>query len=93
MTDATNPIKRIVVNRDLCIGAASCVINAPGVFELDAENKAVMKLANNTKTSGATERAALEDRSTTDEVIMAAAQSCPTKAILVFDGSGKQLYP
>ena len=32
-------IAKIYVDRDLCIGAASCVAIAPGVFALDDENK------------------------------------------------------
>ncbi|KKU52538.1 MAG: hypothetical protein UX72_C0004G0019 [Parcubacteria group bacterium GW2011_GWA2_47_10] len=35
-------IGKVVVDRSLCIGAASCIAVAPGVFELDAENKAVL---------------------------------------------------
>jgi ferredoxin len=35
-------IGKIVVDRNLCIGAASCIAVAPGVFELDSENKAVV---------------------------------------------------
>ena len=38
--NATPKIAKIVVDRDLCIGAASCVAIAPGVFALDEENKA-----------------------------------------------------
>lgn len=34
---------KVVVNRDLCIGAASCVALAPTVFDLDNEGKAVVK--------------------------------------------------
>ncbi len=67
---------RVVVDRDLCIGAASCVALAPTVFELDNEAKAVVK--------------SLE---ATDEEMLAAAQSCPTQAIFVYDEEGNQLYP
>jgi len=93
MADEKKKVKKIVVNRDLCIGAASCIVNAPGVFELDAENKVVMKKDGGTKTSDATERQSLEDKATDDETIINAAQSCPTKAILVYDEDGKQIYP
>ncbi len=70
-------IGKIVVDRSLCIGAASCVALAPGVFELDAENKAVV----------------YNETGADDETIMLAAKSCPTRAILVFDENGKQIYP
>lgn len=70
-------IGKIVVDRNLCIGAASCIAIAPGVFELDAENKAVV----------------YNDKGADDETIMLAAKSCPTRAILVFDEEGNQMYP
>ena len=70
-------IARIYVDRDLCIGAASCVAIAPGVFALDEENKAVI----------------LNPTGADAETILLAAQSCPTKAIILFDDQGKQIYP
>ena len=93
MADKKSKVKKIVVNRDLCIGAASCIVNAPGVFELDSENKAVMKLNGGAKSSGPSDRPNLEDKTVDDETIINAAQSCPTKAIFVYDGDGKQVYP
>ncbi len=70
-------IGKIVIDRNLCIGAASCVAIAPGVFELDSENKAVV----------------YNDAGADDETILLAAQSCPTRAIIVFDTEGNQIYP
>jgi len=70
-------IARIFVDRDLCIGAASCIAIAPGVFALDSENKAVV-----TNPQGAD-----------NETILLAAQSCPTRAIVLFDEKGNQIYP
>ena len=34
---------KIEVKRDLCIGVANCIAVAPDAFELDSENKAVLK--------------------------------------------------
>ncbi len=93
MADVTKKIKKIVVDRDLCIGAASCVVNAPGVYELDGENKAVIIRKDGTKSSESTERASFADGAVDDETLLAAAQSCPTKAIFVYDEDGKQVYP
>lgn len=93
MADAPKKIKKIVVNRDLCIGAASCVVNAPGVFELDGENKAVILQQGDVKTSGPAERPGLTDQAIDDTTLLSAAQSCPTKAIFVYDEDGKQIYP
>lgn len=70
-------IARIEVDRDLCIGAESCVVVAPDVFEMDSENKAVLK-------TGYT---------TDDQTILMSAQSCPVAAILLYDEDGNQLYP
>lgn len=36
-------MKKLVIDRDLCTGAAVCVSIAPEVFELDDENKAIIK--------------------------------------------------
>ncbi len=70
-------IGKIVVDRNLCIGNASCVAVASGVFELDGENKAVV----------------YNPKGADDETILLAAQSCPTQAILVFDEEGNQIFP
>lgn len=69
---------KVKVLRDSCIGAASCVAVSPAVFELDGENKAIF-------VNGATD---------VEENILLAAQSCPTKAIVVTDAeTGKQVWP
>ncbi len=70
-------IGKIFIDRDLCIGAASCIAVVPDVFELDNENKAVVK-----NKDGAD-----------DETLLLAAQSCPTKAIILYDEEGNQIYP
>lgn len=79
LSQEKKPLKvgKIVVDRNLCIGAASCIAIAPGVFELDSENKAVV----------------YNEKGADDETILLAAKSCPTRAILVFDTEGKQIYP
>lgn len=79
MSEAKKPLKitKIVIDRDLCIGAASCVVLAPGTFQMDAENKAY-----------------LVDMSAHDaDTLLMAAESCPTKAIFMYDEDGKQVYP
>lgn len=86
-------IAKLMVDRNLCIGAASCIAVAPGGFELDAENKAVIRRKAAPPTSDATERKDLEDEHIDDETLLLAAKSCPTQAIIVFDEEGKQIYP
>jgi ferredoxin len=70
-------ITKIVVDRDLCIGAGPCVTVAPGVFQLDDENKAYV----------------LDAKAADDDTIMLAAQACPVQAILLYDENGNQMYP
>ena len=70
-------IAKIVVDRDVCIGAAPCVTVAPGVFQLDDENKAYV----------------VDPKAADDETILLAAQACPVQAITLFDDAGKQIFP
>ena len=70
-------VARVEVDRDLCIGAASCIALAPETFELDGEAKAIVK----------------DTAAHTDEEIIAAAESCPTKAIFLYDEDGNRIYP
>lgn len=70
-------IGRIEVKRDLCIGAQTCVALAPDVFEMDGENKAVVKNA----------------KGADDETILMAARSCPVLAIFIYDEKGNQIFP
>jgi ferredoxin len=73
-------IAKIVIDRDLCIGAASCVTIAPDVFQMDDENKAVLVPD--------------ADSAWADfDTVLLAAQSCPTLAIFLYDEEGSQLYP
>lgn len=84
---------RIVVDPDLCIGAASCVTIAPDTFVMNTENKAEVL------DHGVAEGAPAYERiteATEDEMqnIILGAQSCPTLAITVFNvDTGEQLYP
>lgn len=70
-------ISKIVVDRDGCIGAASCIALAPDTFELDEEAKAVIK----------------DSHGNSDEDILEAAKSCPTNAIFIYDEGGNQIWP
>jgi ferredoxin len=76
-TKESSNISKIIIDRDLCIGVASCVTISPATYKLDDENKAVVIDAN----------------MASDEELILAAQSCPTKAIIIVDKDGKQIYP
>lgn len=74
---AESKISKIVVDRDLCIGAASCIAVSSATFEFDNENKAVV----------------IDADAADDDTLIAAAESCPTKAIFLFNKDGKQIFP
>ena len=93
MSNGLGKIKKVVVDRNLCIGAATCVALAATAFELDAENKAVVKQKGGVKNSGPAEKENLEDAALDDATLLLAAQSCPTKAITLIDEEGNQVYP
>lgn len=74
---AGGKIRRIVVDRPKCIGVNSCVVVAPGVFQLDDQNLAYV----------------VDPESADDDTILMAAQSCPVLAILLYDENGKKIFP
>lgn len=68
---------KIVVDENLCIGAAPCVAIAGAVFQLNEEGKAFV----------------VDAYGADDETIKLAAEACPVRAILLFDEeSGAQIY-
>lgn len=83
---------RIVVDPDLCIGAASCVTIAPDVFTLNTENKAEV-LDHGQVLDAPSYSREVEFTPEELEAVIMGAQSCPTLAITVTDETGKQLYP
>jgi len=85
-------IKKIIIDRNLCIGAASCVVVAPEVFEMDDENKAVILLKGDKREQDETTKDQLMT-DLDDETILLAAQSCPTQAIILEDEDGKRIFP
>lgn len=66
------------IDRDLCIGAATCIALAPKAWALDDEAKAIIL------------DTASEE---TDDALLEAAKGCPVMAIFLTDESGKQVYP
>lgn len=68
----------IRIDRNLCIGAATCVAIAPKAWALDNEAKAIILDTADAET---------------DESLIEAAKGCPVMAITITDENGKQLYP
>lgn len=83
----------IKIDRDLCIGAASCVSVYPEIYEMDEEDKAVVLKKDGTRTSDYTNVNLLKCESIDDDQLLLSAQSCPTGAIFLYDESGTQVYP
>ncbi|MDP3974443.1 MAG: ferredoxin [bacterium] len=85
LKDPNNPSGPIVVkgmgvkvDRDLCIGAATCVAVAAKAFDLDTEAKAVILDSVDEETR---------------EAIIEAAKACPTAAIIIVDEKGNKIFP
>lgn len=93
MAGQERKVAKIMIDRNLCIGAASCVAVVPGVFELDHENKAVLRRTDGSVSSDETLRSDLADQTVDDGMLLLAARSCPTMAIKLFDEEGNQIYP
>ncbi|MBI2051193.1 ferredoxin [Candidatus Roizmanbacteria bacterium] len=78
----SGPVKvrkhKVWVDRDLCIGAATCVAVAAKTFTLDKEAKAVIL-----KTA----------EGDSDETIIEAAKACPVSAIIIEDEKGERIFP
>ncbi len=83
---------KIVVDEDLCIGAASCVTIAPDTFSLNDENKADV-LDHGKAPNGPSYEREIDVTEEELENIILGAQSCPTLAVSIFDESGKKLFP
>jgi len=86
---------KIVVDKNLCIGAASCVTVSPAYFQLNNENKAVV-VENGVSVepdNRVYERVVEADNNQIAEIVLAA-QSCPTTAVFVYNNeTGERLYP
>lgn len=84
MDDNDPKVKRTIrkltmrIERNLCIGAATCVAMAPKAWVLDDEAKAIIL-----DTAG----------EESDESLIEAARSCPVLAIFITDDTGKQVFP
>lgn len=69
---------KVRVDRDLCIGAATCIAVAPKTFVLDSEAKAIVL------------QTAQEEL---PDTIIESAKACPVAAIIIEDETGKRIFP
>lgn len=70
-------IRRVVVDRQTCIGAGSCVVVTEKLFQLDNQNLAYV----------------VDPDSYDDETIRLSAESCPVLAIHLYNKEGKKIFP
>jgi len=77
ITKVTKSGLTVIIDQDLCIGAASCVAVAPTVWQLNAEGKAEF----------------VDADSVSDDIQMQAAKSCPVNAIIIKDRNGNIIWP
>lgn len=68
----------VTVDRNLCIGAATCIAVAPQTFILDDEAKAIILESANQETP---------------DTIIESAKACPVAAIIITDETGKRIFP
>jgi ferredoxin len=68
----------VEVDRDLCIGAATCVAVAPKAFALDDDGKAIIL-------DGAEKE--------TEQTLLDAAKSCPVMAVILKRENGEKIFP
>ncbi|MDP2927040.1 MAG: ferredoxin [bacterium] len=66
------------IDRDLCIGAGTCVALALKAFALDEQGKAVILDSADKET---------------EDMLLEAARSCPTAAIILKKESGEKIFP
>lgn len=76
---ATNPDSKVKIKviNELCISAATCIIQAPNTYDLDDDGIAYV----------------LEGTWDDAQTIIEGAMACPTTAIIVEDLKGNQIYP
>jgi ferredoxin len=86
---------KIIVDQDVCIGAASCVALAAKTFGLNQEGKVFIlhedKVLAKRSPSGECIESPATDRMDIREVIIDGARSCPVQAIQLFEDSGVEI--
>jgi len=70
-------IRRVVIDREACIGAASCVVVAEQLYQMDDGNLAYI----------------VDPESHDQDTILLSAQACPVLAIHLYTKEGKKIFP
>jgi ferredoxin len=69
---------KISIDKDRCVGSTLCIMQAPDIFELDAEHQSHV----------------IDPDTDDDEGLLDAARACPMNAIFLIDKeTGEQVWP
>ena len=68
---------KIKIDKDKCIGCGTCIALAPNTFQLNDENKSVVK----------------DEKGDPEETVLEAAKACPVGAIEIYNDEGKKIWP
>ncbi len=69
---------KIEIDRDACISDGLCVNEAPGTFEMDDDDIAIV----------------IDPEGDDADTILEAAQACPSEAIILYDAeTGEKVWP
>lgn len=86
---------KIIVDQDICIGAASCVAIAAKTFGLNTEGKVFILNESKEEVTRADNGGVVVTATThamdARETIIEAAKSCPVLAITLFEDSGEEI--
>ncbi len=83
---------KIVIKRNLCQSAATCVAMAPDIYKLDDEFKAVLTSDEHSQ-EGDDWTYELDADEKRLKQIITGAEACPYNAIEVYNDKGKKIYP
>ncbi len=85
---------KIIIKRNLCQSAATCVAVAPDIYKLDDEFKADIKnsrhIYHTVKNDDWTYEVEADDKKLKE--IIAGAKACPYKAIEIYNEKGKRIH-
>jgi len=65
LEDSEDPVGKVQIDRDACMGSGNCLLYAPDVFDLDDDGVAVVR----------------GDTEGHEDMVRLAAKNCPTTAI------------
>ena len=80
----------VIVEKELCIGSMTCVVEDEEHFALDDSDRAVVREKRTTEWKHEVD---IEVTEAQKEQFLKIAKLCPTRAIRILDENKKQLFP